>query len=521
MMKIRNCLLVSISYFSLCSLAQANISEGEKEFIFTHTSKGVEQTSAASFGVIKYRGMNTAAVLEHTHLLHLDSHSQLLSSPNLPQTQSEHRASFAPISLALTDGPTASVASLEIREQDTGNRALTAAVCFVTDTGECRGNEFDSSPDDGGWENPFPPNETCQNLGYNLTSCPPGKSPRDFCPLSDTYFKDCECTETCPQGYQNTTCGSGLKQTSVLNLNCQTCYRCSACDDECPSGYSLETGTCNESSTLTTECGSPCYKIKSNSCSNGQLSAPTESGGYKNKIVAYTECGNPCFQSYNDNCPSGYVKTKEKGKCYASTIKYTDYGSACYKEKPCCDNSCSGYRSIPDSSICPMGYNSGTTGCGNACYTCKDCVDICKQSNLLPYSSDIPGEMVRVPVPAPSPIGVQLCPCIRPDCIQVCRNNKLDFVANGNMSCSRRYIKVAEDFDDTCTCYKCEPKPSSSSGGDLCTRICSERGLICDNVARSICAEQGLYVVQLGYFGDINPICPCSRCGTWEEHNGH
>ena len=32
MMKIRNCLLVSISYIGLCSLAQANISEGGKEF---------------------------------------------------------------------------------------------------------------------------------------------------------------------------------------------------------------------------------------------------------------------------------------------------------------------------------------------------------------------------------------------------------------------------------------------------------------------------------------------------------
>ena len=51
MMKIRCLLLVSISYIGLCSLAQADISEGGKEFIFTHTSKGVEQTSAASSGV--------------------------------------------------------------------------------------------------------------------------------------------------------------------------------------------------------------------------------------------------------------------------------------------------------------------------------------------------------------------------------------------------------------------------------------------------------------------------------------
>ena len=124
MMKIRCLLLVSISYIGLCSLAQADISEGGKEFIFTHTSKGVEQTSAASFGVMKNRGLNTAAVLEHTHLLHLDSHSQLLSfQQNYPHKGQE-------------------ASRLEIREQDTGNRALTAAVCFVTDTGNCSGNKY-------------------------------------------------------------------------------------------------------------------------------------------------------------------------------------------------------------------------------------------------------------------------------------------------------------------------------------------------------------------------------------------
>ena len=75
MMKIRNYLLVSISYFSLCSLAQADISTMDNRIIFTHTS-------------------NT----------HLTYYPQLLSSSILPQTQSEQRASFASISLAETEG---------------------------------------------------------------------------------------------------------------------------------------------------------------------------------------------------------------------------------------------------------------------------------------------------------------------------------------------------------------------------------------------------------------------------------
>ena len=75
MMKIRNCLLLSISYLGLSSLAQADISAVENEFIFTHTPNNI----------------------------HLVSQPQLLSSSNLPQTLSEHRDFFATISLAVTE----------------------------------------------------------------------------------------------------------------------------------------------------------------------------------------------------------------------------------------------------------------------------------------------------------------------------------------------------------------------------------------------------------------------------------
>ena len=50
-------------------------------------------------------------VKSHTHLV-AASPSPHLFSYNLPQTQSEHRASFAPISQALTNGSTASVIKL-------------------------------------------------------------------------------------------------------------------------------------------------------------------------------------------------------------------------------------------------------------------------------------------------------------------------------------------------------------------------------------------------------------------------
>ena len=370
MMKIRNCLLLSISYFSLCSLAQANISEGEKEFIFTHTSKGVKQTSAASFGVIKYRGMKTATVLEHTHLLHLDSHSQLLSFRQISPLKRQ-KASL-----------------LELAEQDSRNLALTASVCFISDTKNCSGNIFSdtNSPDNssggtlgnggssGGdeWDNPFPPEEACRQLGYTLSSCNPGESPDDFCPADRSFFKKCTCTENCPKGYQKTPCGSGMLQTDVTITNCQTCYRCTACQDDCPQGYDTSMGICNEISTYQTECGNICYKIISNECSDGSLTAPQETENQKNKIVGYTDCGNPCFKSFDDTCPSGYDKIPAAAeKCYDTAI--TSFGSTCRKEKTCSstcnigdlyysDDTCSTELIANKTLLGVVVYNDGITG---------------------------------------------------------------------------------------------------------------------------------------------------------------
>ena len=390
-MKIRNCLLVSISYFSLCSLAQADISAVDNEFIFTHTS-------------------NT----------HLASQPQLLSSSNLPQTQSEHRASFAPISLAVTDGFTASVAR------------QFASVCFITDAGNCSGNDYGgaNTPDNsssggipngnssgssssGGNEDWTIDNrKRCELEGYKLTSCPALKVPQNYCPYDISYFEKCVCKAglvTCTKPYYGVGESCDGKYASCKLDNARGCKE---------DGYT-QTGACNSVQVINKKCPyDPAYFDKC-VCRSDLVSCPTPLQGV----------GTACGGKYKScKCPSKY-KSCDCGKA-AGASSCTWNGVTKYSScKACCTPS-------RDETGCSCGTRQCSDGCGGSRRCCKSC-------------------------------------------------------------------------------------SSSSSGGDLCTRICSENGLIEDNIAGSICRQQGLYVVQLGYFGDPHPVCPCSRCGTWDEHNGH
>ena len=278
------------------------------------------------------------------------------------------------------------------------NRWLTASVCFITDTNDCSGNTFG---DGEGYPNkpnpidpiqPVPDEDKCSELGFKKTSCSEGYSPSGFCSYNSAYFKECVCSEACPDGYQDYPCGSGMLQADTVTPNCKTCYKCTACEDECPSGHTTESGSCRQASSYVTECGNKCYKVLDNSCKSGQLSAPAESGGYKNKIVSYTDCGNPCFQSYNDNCDTGYVKTKESGKCYETTAKYTDYGTACYKEKACCTPTCSSPWSLsrPSGDYIRQSSNCSGTYCYRTCdNTCSFPWSFTKPSgNFVTSSND-------------------------------------------------------------------------------------------------------------------------------------
>ena len=156
-MKIRNALLISISYLSLSSVAWAVSSPVESEFIFTQTS-------------------NT----------HHAFQPQLLSSQNFTQPISTHRDLSAPISLALTDA---------------GKLPQLASVCFITDDGNCSDDSF--TPDGGSsGGKPNTPSggcedndawcldnqKRCANEGYSLSSCPDGQKPTNFCIYDNRFF---------------------------------------------------------------------------------------------------------------------------------------------------------------------------------------------------------------------------------------------------------------------------------------------------------------------------------------------
>ena len=262
-----------------------------------------------------------------------------------------------------------------------GQEQKLASVCFITDTEDCHGNGFwgstetpSTKPDGPNWDVDDP--NRCLKEGYKKLICNSLQKPDNLCPYDETYFEKCVCRDnlvicTLPNIGVGATCDAKYDH---------------CCNNSCQSGYDTSSGTCRQASSLVTACGNKCYKVLNNTCSIGQLTAPAETGGYKNKIAGYTECGNACFQSLNDNCQGGYVKNKETGKCYETGVIYTAYGSACYKEKACCDDTCSGYRTVPTTSQCRLGYTSGKTGCGNDCYTCRTCIP-CAGYTSVPTSS--------------------------------------------------------------------------------------------------------------------------------------
>ena len=80
------------------------------------------------------------------------------------------------------------------------------SVCFITDAGNCRGNEYDyggtNTPDNSsggtpggsssGGDNPewdLDNKERCNKEGYTLTSCTSVQDPVNYCPYDNTYFE--------------------------------------------------------------------------------------------------------------------------------------------------------------------------------------------------------------------------------------------------------------------------------------------------------------------------------------------
>ena len=317
MMKIRSYLLVSISYIGLSSLAYANIPPTENEFIFTHISNA-----------------------------HLASQSELLSSPLFSQqTQSEQHDSSVPISLAVTEGD---------------KLPQLASVCFITDTGACRGDEFGSnnSPENPGggapddWE--IDKNKQCYLEGYTLTSCNSVQIPTNYCPYDATYFEKCVCKPglvTCTKPYYGVGESCDGKYASCQLDNARACRE---------DGYA-QTGNCPSLQVINKKCPyDPSYFDKC-VCRSDLISCPSPLQGVGESCGGkYTSC----------QCPSNYQSCNCGAAAGASSCTWngvTKYSSC----KACCSDTCySGSKSVS----CNSSQNKvqvSTTECGSACYTCQ------------------------------------------------------------------------------------------------------------------------------------------------------
>ena len=164
----------------------------------------------------------------------------------------------------------------------------------------------------------------------------------------------CTTPDGCADGTQlSPVCGqSGFKPVETQNYKgAQVCYAC--LDDNCYGG-----------------------KRKYCSWSSGSQSGPSGSVRAKSKewytSTARTKYGSTCYQCCNNVCSRG---SQEVTSCNPNTellrtLEHTKCGSACNE---CCNNQCS-VGSL--SSSCPSGYystTSGSTKCGNTCYSCIDC----------------------------------------------------------------------------------------------------------------------------------------------------
>ena len=197
----------------------------------------------------------------------------------------------------------------------------------------------------------------CKNNGYNTQTCSLPSFVNDQCPNGKPYYKGCKedrpraCRES---GYVNS-CSPGRLYATSNRCPWDNSYGkcCTASPSAgCPTNYKV---TCDSSrgSSGTDTCGYTCYRCCDDNCPSGT------SKNYSGTTASYTECGTACKRC--KGCPSGTSTS------YHGTFSTTSECGSCYK----CSNTCS---SGSTSSSCGSGYESyrsGSTECGNSCYSCR------------------------------------------------------------------------------------------------------------------------------------------------------
>ena len=119
---------------------------------------------------------------------------------------------------------------------------LTASVCFITDTGACSGNSFNSgaNTEDGGHGTPggsgdnsgnepdytLDNYERCAKEGYTQTACSSVQQPSNRCPYNSDIFEKCVCKpnlQTCTVPYYGVGEACGGKYASCERDDARAC----------------------------------------------------------------------------------------------------------------------------------------------------------------------------------------------------------------------------------------------------------------------------------------------------------
>ena len=266
---------------------------------------------------------------------------------------------------------------LLLPEQATADLPLTASVCFITDAGHCRENEFytgantpdgssggtpgGSSGGDGSEDNWEVDNEEkCKKEGYTNEDCGETATPGTPCLYDSSYHAGCVCkpeyNQTCTGADQ---AGKGASCDGKYKECCSLCSAYPYSDGTIPVGHVI-TETCQS-------CSGAKYKTKCNTNSSNtgtyiSCGSATGSGSVctDDSGTYYTKCTCPTNYEFNAQTQSCVCKTNFKYAC-TGTGYAGGTGTSCGNKYQTC-NCASGYT---------WSASSGCVKCGSSFkYTC-------------------------------------------------------------------------------------------------------------------------------------------------------
>ena len=232
-----------------------------------------------------------------------------------------------------------------------------ATVCFITETGECKGYEFSNSSDFEGGGNSsgedydLNSQDRCRNEGYTVSSCPEGyKLGGKKCSYGPYYT---ECIEDCPANY--VTC-----EDPFIGVGTACGGKYTSCT--CASGYNWESGQCKAQAIWGTCSGYAAQcSLGDILFSDGTCSANKVSGKTPIAVVVYIS-SEGCGQALALNSLSGTYQWGGYGTDISTLPNLSQ--SQASQDFASCENSAK-IRAQGNSSTYPAvwaAYNYTTTG---------------------------------------------------------------------------------------------------------------------------------------------------------------